>query len=87
MKKEVVLQDLDILLTNAVESQEDNQNTRDSKECIDNIREYIMQELMEDKLIRYFVLTKTGCDTEEEKAELETLTIEITNYIVFNEVK
>lgn len=39
--KKEVLQDLDILQTNAVEGLEETQNTIDSKQCIDNIREYI----------------------------------------------
>jgi len=47
-----ILQDLNILQTNAIEGLEETVNTRDSQNCIDNIRNYILnteQELAEIK--------------------------------------
>lgn len=38
--------------------------------------------IISEKLERYFILTRVGCVNEEEKAELEKLTIEITNFMV-----
>ena len=43
-----LLQDLNILQTNAVEGLEQTQNTIDSQKCIDNIRKYVTPPTSED---------------------------------------